>query len=204
MSSGRQGLVLGAATVAATGLILAGCGGGGSSSSGVSANTYVASVCKATASWSGTTRSQSQQMEQQITAKLPTILASAVSDPNTALEPIRTSFVAFVGHFAGAAKTLQTQLHAAGTPDVKNGSTLAAGLNTAVDKLVAALTALRGQAQQIPTDNGPAFQQALTAIGTKLQSDFNGFQSSLSALNSSELTAAAKQTPACATLDSSG
>jgi hypothetical protein len=190
------------AIVAASGLVLAGCGGGGSS--GVSAKTYAASVCKATATWADTARAQSQQIEQQVTVKLPSILSAGLTGQSNALVPFRTSLVTFIGNIVGATKTYRKQIGPAGTPDVKNGSTLAAGLNAAVNKLVAGLTALRGQTQQIPTDSGPSFQQAASAIGTKVQSDSSGFESNLSVLNSAQLTGADRQTPACATLNTSG
>ena len=52
--------------------------------------------------------------------------------------------------------------------------------------------------------SAPGVLTGPSTIGTKFKSDFTGFRSNLSVLDRAQLHAAAKQTPACAELNSSG
>jgi len=168
-------------------VVLAGCGGGG----GVSASSYVASVCKSLGAWEHTVKGQAVTIE----GKLPSLLEQAVNGGAAVLTQARTLLVTFTDELVAATKTAQKGVDAAGTPNVKNGSTIASKLHDAFGSILTALGAARNRADKLPTDSGSAFQSGANAIQQSIQSAFGSVGNSVP--NSPELNAAAKKTPAC-------
>jgi hypothetical protein len=171
-------------------VVLAGCGGGG----GVSASSYVASVCKSLGAWEHAVKEQAQTVE----GKLPSVLGQAVNGGAAVLTQARTLLVTFTDELVAATKTAQNRVAAAGTPNIKNGSTLASKLHDAFGSVLTALEAARSRVSKLPTDSVSVFQSGATAIQGSIQSAFGSVGNSVP--NSPELNAAAKKTPACVTI----
>ena len=94
-----------AVALAAAALALAGCGS--SQSSGVSAASYVKSVCVAASNWRTSIETAG------------TKLASVAN--NKSLSETKSAYASFVNALAGATGTANSQLDAAGTPAVSQG-----------------------------------------------------------------------------------
>jgi hypothetical protein len=173
-------------------VLVAGCGGGGGSS-GVSATSYVGSVCSASKSLETAVSAQ----EQEIKTKLPSILGAAAAHQSSALPQAKKLLQTFADNVTAAAKSWQKSVHAAGTPHVGNGASIAAKLNAAVDKFVAAVGTFRSEVGSLPTADATTFTQAIRTSLTKFQSAASSSGKALTNLSSAELDAAAKKTPSC-------
>jgi hypothetical protein len=167
-------------------LAAAGCGSSSSSSSsGVSAASYVKSVCTAATDWRNSIQTAGNQLEAQGTSK---------SLPKT-----KTAYVSFVSGLVNATGNAQSQLSSAGSPSVSGGkkisSTLVRIFTTADGSLKQALT----DAQSIPTDTSKDFQTA----ASKVQTDVRNALASMSSVTPEKnpaLHAAAAKDPTCKSL----
>jgi len=181
---GRVFLVLGAAAT----LVCAGCGGGSSSSSRVSARAYTTSVCRAFISWEGDIKK---------TLTTATAAAATTAQGKSELE----SF------FKGASADTQRivgKLRAAGVPDVSNGQVDARAVITAFQKVTTAMQHGLTQAQSLPTADLSSFKNGAESLMSEAQTSFTGAFGGLSGLSSPQLDHAAKSNPACAPLVNGG
>lgn len=160
--------------------LVAGCGS--SKPAGVSAASYVKSVCTAVNSWASSIEAKSGALNvSKITnavqgkTALKNFFTSAVSDTDTAV----------------------SKLQAAGTPNISNGKTIATGLVSSFDQIGTALKKGATQAAALPVTSPTAFKTAGTALGTSVQKALNDVGASLSSLKSSALEKAAASEPAC-------
>jgi hypothetical protein len=167
--------------------VLAACGG----SSGVSASTYVASICKAAGAWEHTAEAQGTAIE----GKIPTILAQAVNGGAAVLARARTLLLAFTNELVTATKTVENAIAAAGTPNVKNGSTIASKLHDDFANVVTALESASGRVKGLSTSSVAAFQSGSNAALQSIESSLRGATSNVP--DSPELDAAGKKAPAC-------
>ena len=163
---------------------LAGCGGS-SGSSGVSASAYVKSICAAVGPF-----------EKDVQARSSALNLSSLSNASqgkTALQGFLTAVV------ADTDKAI-SQLKAAGTPDVTNGSKIASTLVQAFSALKGALAQAASRAQSLPTTSPAAFKTAAQALGTAVQTSMSSIGSSLNGLKSADLEKAAAHDPTCKSL----
>lgn len=160
-------------------LVIAGCG---SSSSGVSANSYVKSVCEAI-----------KPFVTDIQARSNSLNLTSLSSPaqgKQALEGFMTAAV------ADSQKAVD-QLKAAGVPNVNNGKNISSALVDAFAKVKSALSAAQSQAAALPTGSVAAFRTAGQSLATAIRASFASIGAGLGGLKSAELSKAAKSTPAC-------
>jgi hypothetical protein len=160
-------------------LVIAGCG---SSSSGVSANSYVKSVCGAI-----------KPFVTDIQARSNSLNLTSLSSPaqgKQALEGFMTAAV------ADSQKAVD-QLKAAGVPNVNNGKNISNALVDAFTKVKSALSAAQSQAAALPTGSVAAFRTAGQSLATTIRTSFASIGAGLGGLKSAELSKAAKSTPAC-------
>jgi hypothetical protein len=160
-------------------LVIAGCG---SSSSGVSANSYVKSVCGAI-----------KPFVTDIQARSNSLNLTSLSSPaqgKQALEGFMTAAV------ADSQKAVD-QLKAAGVPNVNNGKNISSALVDAFTKVKSALSAAQSQAAALPTGSVAAFRTAGQSLATTIRTSFASIGAGLGGLKSAELSKAAKSTPAC-------
>ena len=160
-------------------LVIAGCG---SSSSGVSANSYVKSVCAAI-----------KPFVTDIQARSNSLNLTSLSSPaqgKQALEGFMTAAV------ADSQKAVD-QLKAAGVPNVNNGKNISSALVDAFTKVKSALSAAQSQAAALPTGSVAAFRTAGQSLATAIRASFASIGAGLGGLKSAELSKAAKSTPAC-------
>jgi hypothetical protein len=173
-----------AGAVLATALVVAGCGGSSSSSS-ISASAYVKNVCTAV----GTFRTDVQQ-------KISSLSAANVSTPEQGKKALQD----FLAAASSSADKAVTTLKGAGTPNVKNGQQISTSLVNAFNQLSSALKQAETSTNSLPTSSKAAFAAGAKSIQTNIQSSIQGMLSSLSALRSADLSAAAKGQPACTSL----
>jgi hypothetical protein len=120
------------------------------------------------------------------------------ANPNSAEEGKKLFTNFYEGVISDTAK-LEDQLKAAGTPDVKNGDTIANAAVSAIDKIRSLLEGSRSRIENLPTNSPQAFSHAVQAAGRSVQNSFQQVDLS-STLNSPELSAAAAKEPACQSL----
>lgn len=172
-------------SVLAVSAAFAGCGG--SSSSGVSAQTYVKAVCSAIGPF-----------QKDVQAKSSALDVSSLTSPTagkTALEGFMASVIADTDKAVG-------DLKSAGSPNVTNGKKIAAAIVTAFGQLKAALQQAQTQTQSLPTSSAQAFKAAAQTLGASIRTSVGAIGSSLSGLQSPTLEKAAKSAPECQSLGS--
>ena len=163
-------------------LTVAGCGG---SSSGVSAETYVKSVCTAVGNWARDIQTRSSALN-----------VAQLSNPVQGKQAVERFMTAAVASTQNAV----SQLKAAGTPSVTNGSKIS---NEVVSTFKAVATAMNigaAQARALPTSSPAAFKAAADTLANSVRTSLNGLGAGLSGLRSSELESAAKKVAACGSL----
>jgi HPt (histidine-containing phosphotransfer) domain-containing protein len=106
----------------------------------------------------------------------------------------------FISSAASDVSTVIPQLQSAGTPSVSNGSTVQSGLVSAYTQFKTALDGAASEASSLPTNDVAAFKTAATSLGANLKAAVARISASARALNTPELSAAAKAEPACTSL----
>jgi hypothetical protein len=172
-------------SVIAIAVVLAGCGGGGSS--GVSAGSYVKAICSSIGPFEKDVQSRSSALD------LSSI--TNVADGKTAL-------VGFLTAMVSDTDKAVAQLKAAGDPNVKNGKAIASGVVTAFSKLKQALQQAASQANSLPVTSPTAFKTAATTLGNGVRTSISSIGGSLNGLKSPDLEQAAAKDPTCKTLAS--
>jgi hypothetical protein len=172
-------------SVVAITIVLAGCGS--SSSSGVSAGSYVKAIC-----------SSIGPFEKDVQARAGALNLSAITNVSQG----KTALVGFLDAMVTDTDKAVTQLKAAGNPDVKNGKAIAAGVVSAFTKLKQALQTAANQAKSLPTSSPDAFKTAATTLGTTVRTTISTIGGSLNGLKSSQLESAAAKDPTCKSLSS--
>jgi hypothetical protein len=168
----------------ATVVSLAACGGS-SSSSGVSAGSYVKSICQAIGPFEKDVQSRSSALD------LSSITSAAAG--KKALQGFLAAIV------ADTDKAVQ-QLKAAGSPDVTNGEKISGAIVGAFSQVKTALSQAETQAGNLPTTSPAAFKAAAQSIGTGIRTSMSSIGNSLSNLKSADLENAAKKEQACTSL----
>jgi hypothetical protein len=173
-----------ALAVLASAAVVAGCGSGGSSS-GVSAGTYVKSICTAVGPFEKDVAARSNALN---TAKLTSAAQGkkAVQDFLTAVS-------------ADTDKAL-SQLQAAGTPSVDHGKAISTTIVGAFRQLRQAIGSALTQAKSLSTTSPEAFKNGANHLGGTVRSSLGGISASLGKLQSADLEKAAAKEPACTSL----
>lgn len=163
-------------------LVISGCGSGSSSSSGVSAGSYVKAVCTAVRGWA-----------QDIQTKSGALNLATINDT-------KQGKVAIEGFFNSAVTdtgTVVAKLQAAGTPNVTNGKQISTALVSSFSQIHTALNNGKTAATTLPTNSPTAFRNAGQKLANDVRNSLSGIGAGLSGLKSSELENAAKSEPAC-------
>lgn len=170
-------------------LVLAGCGGS-SSSSGVSAKTYVGSICNAVAPF-----------ERDVVARSSALDLTTVKGPTQG----KAALQSFLTAIAGDTDSAVSKLKSAGTPNVKNGSQIATAIVGAFSQLSTAMHKAVGEANALSTSNATAFKDGATKLGNDVRSSMSKIGTNLQSntLKSPELQKAAASASACKSLGSS-
>jgi hypothetical protein len=159
-------------------------GGGGDGAQTVSAESYVRSICTSMQSF----LTEVQDKSTDFTTNL---------DPTASLEEQKAGVVAFLDDIIASTAALIGQLEAAGVPDVDAGETVVAAMKDSFDQARAVLEQAKTQVQDLASDDPQAFAEELSAIGTSIQESLGEIGSSLDALDTPELSAAAEGEEAC-------
>jgi hypothetical protein len=164
--------------------LLTGCFGGSSSSSGVSAASYVKSICNAVGPF-----------ERDVITRSSALNLAGVKDANQG----KAALQSFLNSVAGDTDSAVAKLQAAGTPNVSNGKAISSSILNAFAQLKGAMHTAAAHANSLPTNSPQAFQSAATGLGTTVRSSMQTIGASLSASNlkSSVLQKAAASEPAC-------
>ena len=169
-------------TLAST-AVLAGCGG--SKSSGVTAASYVKSICGAVGPF-----------EKDVATRSTALSKLSASNPTQGKKALQDFLSAIV---SDTNKTV-SDLKAAGTPKVANGKQIAATLVKAFTELHGALQQAESKANSLPTSSATAFKTAAQSLGTSVQSSMSSIGSSLNGLKSPDLAKAAAKDSTCKSL----
>ncbi len=173
------------AGVLAVSLALSACGG---SSSTVSAQAYVKSLCQAIGPFEKSFQATNAALNQNLTT------IKSLTGAKAALQ-------AFLDSTVSETNKVVSQLKAAGTPDVSNGKQISNGINGVFTQLQTALSQAQNSAKSVPTNSPQAFKASADNIEGQIRTSMSGVGSGLSGLNSPQLDAAAKKEPACTSLN---
>ena len=164
---------------------LAACGG----SSGVTAASYVRSVCTAAATWKNAIVGAGARLQS---------LSATTSLPQT-----KSDYVAFVGTVAIATGHAAHQLSSAGTPSVSGGKSVASTLVGTFTGAENSLSRAQSDARAIPTTSKSAFNAAANKVQTDVRNSLT-HMSSVTPANNSQLRSAAANDSTCKSLASGG
>jgi hypothetical protein len=170
--------------VAASAIVLAGCGGGSSSTSTAA---YVKIRCTALSAW----KSAVQHAGTELQAAAPKTLVAG-----------KRAYATFVGKLVTATRRAGAALRSAGTPSVSNGKRIATALTDAFAGAQSSFARAAGTARQIPLTSTSAYAKAVTAVNASIRQTLSAMES-ISSGNSPQLQAAAAKEPACKSLTSS-
>ncbi len=177
--------ILQVAALCASVAALSACGG----SSGVTAASYVRSVCTAAATWKNAIVGAG--------GKLQSLSAS------TPLPQTKSDYVAFVGTVENATSHAADQLSSAGTPSVSGGKAVASKLVGTFARAKNSLSRAQSEARAIPTTSNSAFNAAASKVQTDVRNSLSQM-SSVTPANSPQLRSAATNDSTCKSLASGG
>jgi hypothetical protein len=186
--------------VLAVAIALAGCGSSSkSSSSGSSGGSGTTTTSKVTAaSYVKSICSAISPFEKDVQARSSALNLSSIKSAAQG----KTALKGFLTAVASDTDKAVTQLKAAGTPEVQNGTEISQGIVTAFTQLQSALSTAATQAGSLPTDSAQSFKTAAQSLGTNVQGSMSKIGSSLGNLKSADLEKAAASDPTCKSLAS--
>lgn len=165
----------------------------GASAATVSVEEYVNHVCTSIAAF-GDASDQASQTFQDNAASL------------TKVPQVKKEFVAFFESLHDAVAQLQTDLAAAGTPQLAHGGTIAKQLRSGIDSIEGVVADARETAADISTSKPKQFATTATTLGKKLNKAFaeigDGFDALPKKYDTSSLKTAQQADPACTVLNS--
>ena len=177
--------------LAATALVVSGCGGDGGGGEGTAPEEYAAAVCGALTAW---------QNELQTSATTMGSTVGAATSPTEA----RTKLVEFMDAMTKSTQTMVSKVEGAGAPAVDDGEALHRDLVAGLQDAQEAFAAARDRAEALPTDDPTAFQQQAGEISATLNREGSAIGSAFTGLStkydSQELNEAFNSEPACQSL----
>lgn len=176
------------AVVVAALLALAGCGS--SSSSKVSAGSYVKSVCSTATSWYRTIQAAGKQLQASV-------------HNSKSLSKDKSAYITFVDSLLHATQRAQQQLKSAGTPAVNGGKKISNELTNAFNGAQRGLQKATAQVRKAPTSSRTAFEAAAAGVQSTVQRALQGL-SALAPQKNPQLHAAALKDPSCQRLRAIG
>lgn len=165
-------------TTFAAGLLLGGCGGGGTAP-----EEWAADVCNGL-----------QEYITQVT-DVQTDVQNAVS-PETTPEEGRTLLGTAFDRMIESTDELIGKIEDAGTPDVEGGEEVADKLVAGLTDVKEALENARPKIDELP-DDPAAFQTEAQALGQEVQTELQGIGDAISAIQAPELEEATQDVEAC-------
>jgi hypothetical protein len=155
--------------IALAGLLLVGCGNSsgsdaGATSSGPTAEEYVAGACGAMTTWGQDFKTAAGELQTQAAA------APTLADK-------KAVFVSFAGSLKASTDTLVGDLEQLGTPAVGGGEHVSEQLVASFQKADDTLADAVAKAQALPTNDRAAFKAQVTAIGNEIGSLGDAFNS---------------------------
>jgi hypothetical protein len=172
-----------AIVLAAGVLALGACGG--SSSSGVSAASYVKSVCTAALNWRNAIQSAGSKLSAGVNTK--------------SLSKAKSEYVGFVSALVTATGQAEDRLKAAGSPSVSHGKQISGSLVTIFTNAKTSLAKAASQASALPTTSAHAFETAASRVVTSIRGSLAGM-SSITPERNAQLHAAAAKDSTCRSL----
>jgi hypothetical protein len=169
-------------------LALAGCGS--SSSSKVSAGSYVKSVCTTATSWYRTIQVAGVRLQSTV-------------HNSKSLSTDKSAYVAFVDSLLHATQRAAKQIKHAGTPAVNGGKRISNELNKAFAGAQHGLEKAAAQVRKAPTSSSTAFGTATGGVQSTVQRALQSM-SALAPQKNPQLHAAALKDPSCQRLRALG
>jgi hypothetical protein len=171
------------ALIAVVAAFVAGCGS--SSSSKVSAGSYVSAVCSAIT-----------PLEQDVVSRSSELNNSTATNAAQAKKTLKS----FLTAVAQDSDNALSKIEAAGTPDIDNGKTVAGTIVQAFTQLRNAMRNAETKASVLPTGSSAAFKSGAQALGNSVRSALNNIDAS--GLRNRDLEQAASSQQACKKLNS--
>jgi hypothetical protein len=165
--------------------MLAACGG----SSGVSAASYVKSVCGVAATWRSAIVHAGQRLQSAATS--------------TSLPETKSDYVQFVAAVQTATAHAADRLSSAGAPSVRGGKSVASRLVRSFTQASESLSRAESEARAIPTTGKSVFNAAAGKVQTDVRNAL-AQMSSITPANNAQLRSAAANDPTCKSLASGG
>jgi hypothetical protein len=163
---------------------LTSCGGGsGSSSSGMTAEQYVAGACAAMTTWG-----------QDIKSGVADLQSKVSGAPDLAAR--KQVFVAFTKQLSATTDTLVSSLQGLGAPAVEGGAGVHQQLVGAFESVRSTLKNAEQEAEALPTDDPVEFRKQVNAIGTEIGGIGDAF-SNVGNMKNAALDSAFNKDPTC-------
>jgi hypothetical protein len=153
----------------------------------MSPTVYAGHICTAVGTWLHTLQKSSNGIAKQL---------APGSTPTRAKEALQ----ALLASSVDASEAIVRELHAAGTPEVANGSHIATSLLDAFERATTALAQVRENITHLPTTDRRAFLSATKSVSGDVRASLSGISSGLAPLRSPALQKAAATAPACSTI----
>jgi hypothetical protein len=174
--------------VVAAMLALAACGS--SSSSKVSAGSYVKSVCSTATSWYRTIQAAGTHLQASV-------------HNSKSLSKDKSAYISFVDSLLHATQRAEQQLKSAGVPSVNSGKKISNELTNAFGSAQRGLQKAAAQVRKAPTSGSTAFEAAAAGVQSTVQRALQGL-SALAPEKNPQLHAAALKDPSCQRLRALG
>lgn len=180
--------------IAALTTSLAACGSDGSESAAstptstapVAASDYVKGLCTSVADFRDTLDARNAAFQEEFSTGSPTPAE------------VKDGLVAFLGDAAAETQALTDEIRALGTPDVEGGEEMVLGFVSALEQAEDLFATTQDEIEALPTDDPAALTQGFEEAGAKLTDAATQIGATFDDLENAELTAAAKDEPACA------
>ena len=167
--------------------VLSSCGGGESGANSVSANVYLAGLCRELGDWTQAAQDRLSQVQSKV--------------QSTATVPERKDILrSYIEGLIGDTDDLIDGVRALGFPDVPGGQETANAFVTAFERAKNSLENGRQRIDDLP-DDPVGFSQAADQLGNDLQQQLSSIGDSVSGLGGQEdLKSAFASTPQCQSL----
>jgi hypothetical protein len=184
----RAGALIG---VAASVILIAGCGSSSTKTGTVTAGAYVGQVCTSVASWLHNIQSQAGNLETRLGAR---------PSPTTGKRALEE----FISGALTDTESATSAMRGAGVPQVANGQKIATTLVAAFEHAQGTLKQLKSKTAALSTKNASVFSSEAKQIASSVQALPLTLGSGVAGLNSGELSKAASESSTCKSVGARG
>jgi len=156
---------------------------------------WVSVFCGSIVTWEKAVKARSSTFEQAM---------RSLNGHHTNLPRVRDQLVGYLNGIVDLSKTMVSNVHHVGAPEIKSGDQLQTAVEAALTMVVTSFQADVGKASHLPVDTAAHFRTAGVALGHEIKASsgqLGGAFSALSKLSTPALDSAAKHDATCKQLN---